>query len=114
VLLLRQTDVRGACGQDREHRTHAEKDMNKASAHTLIDDLMNAYQGWCEASAAVDSAYQRWSIASSPDAAEAFAAYVAALDREERASAEYARLFARGRFARARELWAEERQDEAA
>jgi hypothetical protein len=88
--------------------------MNEATTHTLIDDLMNAYQGWCKASAAVDSTYRRWSIASSPDAGEAFAAYVAALDREERASAEYARRVARGRFARARELWAEARQDEAA
>jgi hypothetical protein len=88
--------------------------MSKATPHTLIDDLMDAYQGWCEESAAVDSAYQRWSVASSPDAADAFATYVAALDREERASGEYARLFARGRFARTREPWAEERQDEAA
>jgi hypothetical protein len=66
--------------------------MSHGPDDSLIDDLMDAYLGWCEESAAVESAYRRWSIAPSADAADAFAAYVAALDREELASAEYARL----------------------
>jgi hypothetical protein len=73
--------------------------MRNTIPNTLIDDLMDAYHGWCEESAAVDSAYQRWSIASPDKAADAFAAYVAALDREEQASADYARLSARSGFA---------------
>jgi hypothetical protein len=57
--------------------------------HTVIDAAMDAYLDWRQQSAGVEAAYQRWSAADSTDAALAFAAYVAALDREERASASY-------------------------
>jgi hypothetical protein len=55
-----------------------------------IDDVMKAYLDWLEESEEVESAYRRWSIAPSTDTARAFADYVAALDREDRASAAYA------------------------
>jgi hypothetical protein len=55
-----------------------------------IDDVMKAYLDWLEESEQVESAYRRWSIAPSTDTARAFAAYVEALDREDRASADYA------------------------
>jgi hypothetical protein len=77
--------------------------MSQTTDDSLIDDLMDAYVEWREESAAVESAYQRWSIVGSPDTASAFAAYVAALDREEIASAEYAELYEHSRAELARE-----------
>ena len=81
---------------------------------TPVDELMDAYLEWCEESGAVAFAYRRWSSAPTEDAAGAFAAYVAALDREERASAEYARLFMRARAARSRDRRVREWLGEAA
>jgi hypothetical protein len=82
--------------------------MSHGTHDSLIDDLMDAYLGWCEESAAVEIAYRRWSIAPSPEAAGAFAAYVAALDREELASVEYARLYGHSSAELARERWRRE------
>jgi hypothetical protein len=62
---------------------------------TVIDDLIVAYVDWCEESDEVEYAYRRWSVAPSPDAARAFAAYAAALDREELASIPYRRVIRR-------------------
>jgi hypothetical protein len=76
--------------------------MTHEGRDSLIDQLLEAYLEWCEESAAVGSAYRRWSLASADDASARFAAYVAALDREERASDVYARLFGRTRAARLR------------
>jgi hypothetical protein len=66
--------------------------------------MTDAYVDWREDSAAVESAYRRWLVASSPDTAVAFAAYNAALDREEMASIAYERVIRRslGRLARRR------------
>jgi hypothetical protein len=75
--------------------------MTDRTHDTLIDDLVHAHVDWREASAAVEYAYRRWSVALSSDAADAFAVYVAALDREELASGEYARLHAQGMAAQA-------------
>jgi hypothetical protein len=77
--------------------------MSHGTHDTLIDDLMDAYLAWCAESAAVETAYQRWSIAPAAEAAGVFAAYVAALDREEIASVEYARRYAHGKAELARE-----------
>jgi hypothetical protein len=64
--------------------------------HTLlIDETVEAYVGWREESAAVWDAYERWEWASAADARLAFAAYCAAVDREERASNVYAGLATR-------------------
>jgi hypothetical protein len=78
--------------------------MSPGTHDRLIDDLMDAYLAWCAESAAVETAYERWSTATAAEAAGAFAAYVAALDREELASADYARRYAHGtaELARAR------------
>jgi hypothetical protein len=57
----------------------------------LIDDVVNTYVDWREQSERVWRAYHRWSTtAPPPDAALRFAAYVAELDREHRASDAYA------------------------
>jgi hypothetical protein len=58
----------------------------------LVDELMVAYVEWREESARVSDAYGGWATAEATDGGLAFGAYVAALDREERASQVYAGL----------------------
>jgi hypothetical protein len=71
----------------------------KAPARTLlVDDAIDAYVDWREECLFVWDAYVRWSEARQADGALAFAAYAAALDREERACAWYAGRL--GRLAR--------------
>jgi hypothetical protein len=83
--------------------------MSQGIHHSLIDDVMDAYIAWREESAAAEAAYRRWKLATSMETAGAFAGYVAALDREERASAEYAQAIRRSTTAHARDrrraLW---------
>jgi hypothetical protein len=55
----------------------------------LVDDFVECYVCWREESAAVRSAYDRWATAEDADQELAYAAYVAALDREERAARTY-------------------------
>jgi hypothetical protein len=88
--------------------------MSPGIRDPLMDRLMEAYLEWCEESGTVAFAYRRWSSAPPDDATVAFAAYVAALDREERASAEYARLFGRSRAVQARDRRLDEWLGEAA
>ncbi len=56
----------------------------------LGDALIDLYVEWREECSATQLAYDRWREASTDDHAAAFAAYNAALDREERASDIYA------------------------
>ncbi len=56
----------------------------------LVDELMDAYVDWREECVALDQAYARWSSVPLDDRNVAFAAYTAALDREEQASSVYA------------------------
>jgi hypothetical protein len=77
--------------------------MSEGIHHSLIDDVMDAYIAWREESAAADGAYRRWKTAAAMDTAGAFAGYVAALDREERASAEYAQAIRRSTTAHSRD-----------
>ncbi len=58
----------------------------------LVDEAMEAYVDWREESAEVWDAYERWARAPKADDAGAFAAYRAALDREESASRAYSDL----------------------
>jgi urease accessory protein UreF len=58
----------------------------------LGDALLDLYIEWREECSAVHRAYERWRKAAKDDRAAAFAAYHAALDREERASIVYAAL----------------------
>jgi hypothetical protein len=71
--------------------------MSRTALDTLIDATLDAYVEWREECVAVDRAYRRWSASSSDGSALAFAVFVAALDREQRASNAYARLVVRNR-----------------
>ncbi|WP_028060741.1 hypothetical protein [Candidatus Solirubrobacter pratensis] len=77
--------------------------MSQGIHHSLIDDVMDAYIAWREESAAVDCSYERWIVACSSDMACAHAAYVAALDREERASVAYEHSLRRSELAHDRD-----------
>jgi hypothetical protein len=57
-----------------------------------VDAVANGYVTWREESAAAAAAYDTWTRTTPPDNAKAFAEYLAALDREEHAAAEYQRL----------------------
>jgi hypothetical protein len=56
----------------------------------LVDDVVNTYVDWREQSERVWRAYRDWSTVAPPEATLRFAAYVAELDREHRASDAYA------------------------
>ena len=58
----------------------------------LIDAMMDLYVDWREECIALRKAYERWSSVRLAERELAFAAYRAALDREDRASAVYAEL----------------------
>jgi hypothetical protein len=58
----------------------------------LVDAVMDRYVAWREESVAVDTAYANERRAPSGDCALLFAAYLAALDREERAADDYQRM----------------------
>jgi hypothetical protein len=66
--------------------------MNEQVDKQLVDEAMDAYVDWREECAGVWDAYERWAHAPRVDAAGAFSAYRAALDREECASHAYADL----------------------
>jgi hypothetical protein len=61
----------------------------------MVDETIDAYVDWREECTHVWEAYRRWESAVGADAALAFRAYGAALDREARASEVYADLIGR-------------------
>jgi len=61
----------------------------------LMDEAIEAYVDWREECAEVWGAYERWASALVADAAAAFSAYRAAVDREECASHAYAGVLQR-------------------
>lgn len=64
--------------------------MSAQSEARLMDDAVDAYVAWREECTSLRNAYEWWTVASTPDARSAFAAYRAAVDREERAADVYA------------------------
>lgn len=69
--------------------------MRKRARDKLIDRVMDAYVDWRQESAQAGFAYGRWSMAGSIDPGDTFAAYAAALDREELAAISYAQVIRR-------------------
>jgi hypothetical protein len=61
----------------------------------LVDEAIEAYVDWREECAAVWDAFERWENTPAVDAAAAFSAYGAALDREESAARAYAERLGR-------------------
>lgn len=58
---------------------------------------MENYVIWRERNLAVQTAYANWTRAAGPDREDTFAAYLAALDREEHAAAAYERILAQAK-----------------
>ncbi len=58
----------------------------------LVDAVVERYVTWREQNIAVDTAYANWTRAPTSDRQTTFAAYLAALDREEHAAAAYERI----------------------
>jgi hypothetical protein len=69
--------------------------MMSSLRRRMVDEAMDGYVEWREECVRVWDAYQRWLNAVRQDAALASRAYVAALDREERAAEVYAGLISR-------------------
>jgi hypothetical protein len=66
-----------------------------ASHRSAIDELLEGYVSWREACRAVWLAYERWISSDRAERGLGYAAYLAALDREERAARTYAHRTAR-------------------
>ena len=69
--------------------------MKGPADRRLADEAIRVYIDWREECVAVWDAFDRWASADGADTRTAFAAYRAALDREECAAGEYADLLAR-------------------
>ena len=67
--------------------------MTSRLRRELIDYLMDAYLDWREECIVLGDAYERWLTVSVAERTLAFAAYRAALDREQQASSVYADRF---------------------
>jgi hypothetical protein len=68
------------------------KSSHPAARPTQLNAVMDAYLTWHEADLAAIAAYQCWRGASRSEREGAFAAYRAALDREEHAASAYRRF----------------------
>ena len=66
-----------------------------APGRHVVDAAMDRYLAWREESMRVDTAYANWRRAPSGDRTLLYAAYLAALDREERAATDYRRMIDR-------------------
>jgi len=69
----------------------------QSSSDAATDSLLDGYVAWREACADVSAAYERWIRSLRRDRSLAFAAYLAALEREEHASRVYERRIERVR-----------------
>lgn len=67
----------------------AEAAEERHASPWLVDEFVEGYTGWREASAAVRDAYETYAGQNGADRDLAFMAYQAALDREERAARTY-------------------------
>jgi hypothetical protein len=63
--------------------------LSEPSSPWASDEFVECYVCWREESATVRTAYEHWVSVEPADRALAFAAYSAALDREERAARDY-------------------------
>jgi hypothetical protein len=73
----------------------SEASVKGPARRRLVGAAMDAYLAWRDECGATSHAYRRWADAVEADAAMAWRAYEAALDREEQASVVYADLIQR-------------------
>ena len=66
----------------------------RAPLRRLRDEIVDLYVDWREEAAAVADAYALWADATADDKAARFAAFMAAIDREEAAARSYADVLA--------------------
>jgi hypothetical protein len=66
----------------------------RAPLSRLRDEIIDLYLDWREQAAAVEDAYESWAGAPAGEEGRCFAAYTAALDREEAAARSYANVLA--------------------
>lgn len=76
-------------------RSRPDPDERLRRKNALIDEAMERYVEWREECAAVYDAYANWTSAPMEEADLPFAAYSAALDREQSAATVYGRALAR-------------------
>jgi predicted aminopeptidase len=76
-------------------RSRPDRDERLRRKNALIDEAMERYVEWREECAAVYDAYANWTDAPMEEADLPFAAYSAALDREQSAATVYGRALAR-------------------
>jgi hypothetical protein len=72
--------------RDTATRATLDSALSEDVAPWLADEFLESYVSWREEAAAVRGAYDRWRVAHLPDLPLAYAAYRAALDREEHAA----------------------------
>jgi hypothetical protein len=65
-------------------------DSTTAFGRWAIDEMLERYVSWREECSAVRMAYQQWADSGPRERGLAYAGYLAALDREERAARTYA------------------------
>jgi hypothetical protein len=70
-------------------------DDQDARLGTATDALVDSYVAWREASASVQTAYERWEESVFPSRDTAFGAYMAALQREHHTARIYGQRIAR-------------------
>jgi hypothetical protein len=65
-------------------------DIDTAHGRRAVDELLEHYVSWREECITVEHSYEGWTAADRGEGALAYAAYLAALDREEHAARSYA------------------------
>ena len=68
---------------------------NQSVPRGLVDEALERYIDWREACRAVNTAFRQWSHCSRENRPRLFAAYSAALDREELAATRYSGVITR-------------------
>jgi hypothetical protein len=75
---------------------HLPRGLMKVVRDRLADKAFQLYLDWRDECSAVEAAYRRWRTAARTETRFAFAAYTAALDREECAAVHYRTALAEG------------------
>ena len=72
-------------------RERAVTASGRAHVTTLVVEVGNRASAWRDAAVDAELSYRWWKLAEEPDRDDAAAVYLAAIEREEKAAAEYSR-----------------------